>query len=193
MFSSGCAKTDQNCARKESCSMSPMWVGTHPLNNWKFPYLLHNIALKTLNVNGSLLCYTLTLVNEFCCDLHGTFFFWEHPAECLSALGAWSASHQKVPDMDMSCWGDIQTAPEISRHQLVQDDCVMVFPVSQHACVATAASVQFSAIEQQPEEARLNTRGTFIFIVQVEKTYRVTGCPSFLLKLMLTSTKSTLV
>lgn len=123
----------------------------------------------------------------------GHFSFGSTQLSACQPLGAGSASHQKVPDMDMSCWGDIQTAPEISRHQLVQDDCVMVFPVSQHVCVATAASVQFSAIEQQPEEARLNTRGTFIFIVQVEKTYRVTGCPSFLLKLMLTSTKSTLV
>lgn len=48
--------------------------------------------------------------------------------------------------------------------------------------MATAASVQFLAIKQQPEEERLNMRGTFIITVQMEKTYQVTGCPSFLLK-----------
>lgn len=159
MFSSGCAKTDQNCARKESCSMSPMWVGTHPLNNWKFPYLLHNIALKTLNVNGSLLCYTLTLVNEFCCDLHGTFFFWEHPAECLSAFGSRQCKPPKGPRHGHvllgghpDCSGD-QQAP-VSAGWLCDGISCVTACVRGHRCICSVFSHRAAARGSKAEHQR---------------------------------------
>lgn len=57
-----------------------------------------------------------------------------------------------------------------------QDYHLMAFPEAQYVCMATAASVKFPTMKQQSEEARLNTRGTFIITLQMEKTYQVTGC-----------------
>lgn len=100
----------------------------------------------------------------------------------LVSLGSVKCKPPKCPRHGHVLLGEHPGCSRDQQLQLVQNDCVMIFPVSQHVCMATAASVQFLATKQQPEEERLNMRGTFIITVQMEKTYQVTGCPSFLLK-----------
>lgn len=112
----------------------------------------------------------------------------EHPPERLSATGGWSTSSQNDPRHGhILLWGHPGCSK--SRSELSSSDqqalgsagwpwdCLCWIT----ECVyAHCAPVPFSAPKQQPEEARLNTKGIFIIIVQMENTYQVTGCPSFL-------------
>lgn len=106
-----------------------------------------------------------------------------HPSARQPQEGEVQAT-KMIPGMVTSCCGGIQAAPRAgassapatSRHWSVQDYHEIVLPESQCVCTVT---VSFSATKQQPEEARLNTRGIFIIIVQMENTYQATGCPSF--------------
>lgn len=109
MFSSGCAKIDEICARKEPCPMPPVQAGTQPHS---YPPCCRTLLTK-LSTDGSHLWQTLTLVKEFSCDLHEPFWFWEHPSEYSSVSGGWSASHQNDPRQGhVLLWGH----PSCSKH-----------------------------------------------------------------------------
>lgn len=93
--------------------------GDQPLNNCKLPYLLHNIATKTLSIDGNLLCNILTPINEFCPDHARCFSFGSTQ---LSACQPWEREVQATKRSQTwtgPAGGDIQAALAISRHQLV--------------------------------------------------------------------------
>lgn len=125
--------------------------------------------------------------------------FWEHPTKCLSAMGGWSASHQNDPRHGHIL---LQGYPGCSKHRSQLSSRDQQVPVSAglpwdglswitvrvhgHCGTCLVSSHKAAARGSKAEHQR------HIYHYTADgKTYQVTGCPSFPLKYILTSTKST--